>query len=186
MNRNTVFSAVLLITLAAIIYRLLPPWVEPNFLLRLSKNEVAIEQIHQPRQISATRQVMIDRIELNKGNRFGHPKLGPLGWSENFFADLESRFTVTETGRYRFLVGSDDGFRLSIDGKLLCQFPGDRPFRKQSCYQTLTEGEHTLELHYFQGYGNSGLTLEVARDGEKTPRFWGEKVKGIAYIRPEN
>lgn len=98
MNRNTVFSAVLLITLAAIIYRLLPPWVEPNFLLRLSKNEVAIEQIHQPRQISATRQVMIDRIELNKGNRFGHPKLGPLGWSENFFADLESRFTVTETG----------------------------------------------------------------------------------------
>lgn len=186
MNRNTIFSAVLFVTFAAIIYRLLPPWVEPNFLLRLSKNQEAIEQINQPRQISATRQIRIDRVELNKGNRFQHPKLGPLGWSENFFADIESRFNVTETGRYRFLVGSDDGFRLTIDGKLLCQYPGDRPFRKQSCYQTLTEGEHALELSYFQGYGNAGLTLEVARDGSQTTRYWGEDIEGIEYIRPQN
>ncbi|MBU2885648.1 serine protease [Gilvimarinus agarilyticus] len=183
-NRNTIFSVLIAATVSVIIYRLIPPSVEPNFTLTLSKSRNNIVKINQPRTISESREMVIDRIELNERSRFQHPKLGPLGWSENFFADIESRFKVTESGRYRFLTGSDDGFRLAIDGNVLCQFPGDRPYRKQACYQTLEVGEHLLELNYFQGYGNAGLTLEVTKSDVKSPQFWGEKIEGIEYIQP--
>ncbi|MDO3388299.1 PA14 domain-containing protein [Gilvimarinus sp. SDUM040013] len=184
MNCNTLFSVLLVGVVALIGYRLMPPMVEANFTLTLSKSRGNIEKINQPREISATETVAIDRVKLNEKSRFQHKKLGPLGWSEHFFADIVSRFVVEEEGRYRFLVGSDDGFRLAIDGRVLCQYATDRPFRKQSCYQSLGAGEHTLELNYFQGYGNAGLTLEAAKDGEQAPAYWGDDIAGIQYITP--
>lgn len=185
MNSNHFFSALLVSCACLIIWRLIPPSVDANFTLSLSKSRDNIEKINQPRNVSDTRQLNIDRIELNLDNHFKHATLGALGWAEHFYADIESRFRVSEPGRFRFLVGSDDGFRLSIDGRLLCQYPTDRPYRKQSCYQTLSAGEHTLELSYFQGYGNAGLTLEASKDGDSKARFWGDKIEGIEYIQPQ-
>lgn len=183
-SQNTVFSLLLAASIILIGYRLLPPQVDGNFTLTVSKNRTNIEKINQPRDISASKTRLIDKIKLHEGNRFAHKKLGPLGFGEHFFADITSTFTVSEDSRYRFLVGSDDGFRLAIDGRVLCQFATDRPFRKQSCYQTLSAGQHTLELNYFQGYGNAGLTLEAAKDGEQAPEYWGREISGIEYIAP--
>ncbi len=182
MNKNTVFSLLLAGCALIIIVRVIPPSVDENLTLTLSKNRVNITGIDQPRNISESRTVRIDKVDLHHDNRFKHSVLGMLGWTEDFYADIETRFKVTETARYRFMVGSDDGFSLSIDGKRLCQYPKDRPFSKQSCYRELSAGQHTLTLSYFQGFGNSGLTLEAGRANGDKPKFWGEKIAGIDYL----
>ncbi|UTF61494.1 PA14 domain-containing protein [Gilvimarinus sp. DA14] len=182
MSKNTIFSLLLFICALLIIVRVIPPSVDENLALVLSKSRSNITNINHSRNISDTRTVMIDKVELNQDNRFKHPVLGVLGWTEDFYADIESRFRVTEKGRYRFMVGSDDGFSLKIDNKRLCQYPKDRPFSKQSCYRLLDVGEHTLTLSYFQGFGNSGLTLEAGLANGAKPKFWGEDISGIEYI----
>ncbi|MDO3382902.1 PA14 domain-containing protein [Gilvimarinus algae] len=182
MTKNSLLSLLLIGFAVLVVIRLIPPSVDEILEMTLSKNAENITAITQARNITETRTLMIDKVELNHNNRFGHSVLGPLGWSEHFFADIETRFRVAEKARYRFMVGSDDGFRLSIDGKLLCQHVKDRPFRKQSCYQTLEEGEYQLSLSYFQGYGNAGLTLEAGRDSGDKPVFWGDAIAGIEYL----
>ncbi|WP_020210227.1 PA14 domain-containing protein [Gilvimarinus chinensis] len=182
MNKNTVFSVLLASCALLIIVRVLPPSVDENLTLVLSKSQINITAINAKRDISATRTVMIDKLDLHHNNRFKHPKLGMLGWTEDFYADIETRFEVKKPDRYRFMVGSDDGFSLSIDGKRLCHYPKDRPFSKQSCYRELSAGPHTLTLSYFQGFGNSGLTLEAGRANGDKPKFWGEKIAGIEYL----
>lgn len=180
---DTVLSLTLVAVTLAIVIRLIPPMVDERFILSMKKNAEHITRIDQPRQIEATRTVGVDRLELIDRNRFAHPTLGPLGWGEDFFVDIDSRFTVSEAARYRFLVGSDDGFELRIDGQLVCRHPGDRPYSKQSCYRRLDAGEHRLELSYFQGYGNAGLTLEAGRIST-APRYWGTEIDGIEYAAP--
>ncbi|WP_049723660.1 PA14 domain-containing protein [Gilvimarinus polysaccharolyticus] len=185
MLKNTIFSCILMALIILTVNKLIPPSVEPILALTLSKSADKIDQIDQPRKISDTRTRLIDRVELNAGNRFKHPVLGVLGWSEYFYADINSQFEVAKTSRYRFEVGSDDGFQLEIDGKIICEYKRDRPFQHNTCMRRLTDGRHQLTLRYFQGYGNAGLTLKAAPDGESKLKFWGEQIKGITYQAPQ-
>lgn len=182
-NKNTLVSAILLLAFIAIIARFLPPFVKPVLQLTLSKNSEHITRIDQPRKISDTQTLWVDKLNLHHNHSFAHPKLGPLGWSENFFVDLDSTFTVETPGRYRFVVGSDDGFVLKVNGKELCQFQRDRPYQRQTCFINLNKGEHQLHLSYFQAYSQAGLTLEFApAGGGKSLKYWGERIKGVRYI----
>ena len=184
MLKNTIFSALLLVFIALTINQLIPPSVDPVLKMVLSKSQGQINQIDQPRQISDSRTLLIDRVELNANNYFKHPELGVLGWSEYFYADITTSFTVAEPSRYRFEVGSDDGYQLEIDGDIICQYKRDRPFRRNTCMHRLNAGQHQLTLRYFQGYGNAGLTFKAAPDGVNKLKFWGEKIKGIDYQAP--
>lgn len=184
MLKNIVFSCLLALAVVATVNKLIPPSVKPVLTLVLSKNAEQIRQIDQPRQITDTRHLLIDRVELNSNNRFKHPTLGVLSWSENFFADIDTQFTVAKKSRYRFEVGSDDGYQLEIDGKIICQFQRDRPFQRNTCSHQLSAGQHRLVLRYFQGYGNAGLTLKAAPEGVNKLKFWGTKINGVRYLKP--
>ncbi|HEY7885327.1 MAG TPA: serine protease [Cellvibrionaceae bacterium] len=180
-NKNTLVSIALALIVIAIIWVMTPPFVKPVITLTLSKSNVPITDIFQSRDVGEVRTHKLDKINLHQSNRFSHPKLGPLGWSENFFADIDMTFTLEKAGRYRFVVGSDDGFSLKVNNKELCRFVRDRPYRKQTCPVTLDAGEHHLLLSYFQGYGLAGLTLEFApADGGKRV-YWGERLPGLSY-----
>ncbi len=183
LSKNAVFSAFLLATLALIVNQLIPPSVDEVIELTLSKNKTHIKSIHQKRIITETRVVMIDEVDLTEKNHFRHSVLGTLGWGEDFFADIETKFQVHESGRYRFEVGSDDGFELKIDNKITCQFKNDRPFKKNSCIVSLTEGAHVLRLSYFQGFGNAGLSLKYASSTTGKLYFWGEASTAISYLK---
>lgn len=183
LDKNTLLSIFIGLAFVAIIARFVPPYVKPVLKLELHKNQVAITRLNQPREITDSRTQWVDRLDLHHRNGFAHPKLGPLGWNENFFVDLDSTFSLAEAGNYRFVVGSDDGFSLSLDGRELCRHLRDRPYRRQSCHVSLDAGEHRLQLRYFQGYGQAGLTLEfgpTAANGKL--RFWGEHIEGVAYL----
>ena len=103
-----------------------------------------------------------------------------------FRSELNSNFSLAESGHYRFVVGSDDGFSLSIDDRELCRHLSDRPYRRQTCHVSLEAGQHQLQLHYFQGYGQAGLTLEFgpARPSGEL-QFWGDNIEGVDYLAVE-
>lgn len=173
-NRNHIFSALLIVTSLLIGLRIMPVHVDPVISLTISKNRVGIQNIHQKRDIEITKTVAVDVLNLAENLRFKHPKLGEIGYGDDFFVDIDQEFTVKKEAGYHFLVGSDDGFVLSIDGKRLCQFTGSRPINKQTCATTLTEGTHRMQLSYYQGYGNAGLTVEYRKAGTSKLYFVGE------------
>ncbi len=181
LEKNWIFSGLLLLIALLVIIRITPETVDPVVKVTISKNRISIKNIHQPRDIEFTREVMLDRLELLHKGRFGHPKLGNIAtYSDDFFADVVHQIQVRKAGQYRFLIGSDDGFSLSINGKKLCEHLGDRPYSVQTCNIQLETGIHEFKLSYFQGFGNSGLTVQYALGNEK-PRWFGDNSANIRF-----
>jgi len=180
-NKNIVFSILLAVIVFAIVNRVVPPHVSPVFDVVISKNRVGITDIHQARDIEMTKTVKIDRINLADKSRFRHPKLGDIGYSGDFFVDIDALFTVKKPGDYIFFLGSDDGFAFSVDGKQLCEWTHDRPLTVDSCRVNLTEGKHNFKLVYFQGYGNAGLTMAYAFATDGKQYLAGDDSKYISF-----
>lgn len=181
LSRNSIFSALLVLTAILILVRIAPVTVDPVVKLVISKNRTSIANIYQQRDIEFTREVMIDRLNLLEKSRFNHPKLGNIAtYSDDFFVDVNHTITVKQADNYRFLMGSDDGFSLRIDGKLICEHLGDRPYSVQVCMTHLSEGKHQVSMSYFQGFGNSGFTVQYARGDEK-PHWFGDDSKSVKF-----
>jgi hypothetical protein len=62
-------------------------------------------------------------------------------------------------GSQQFITGSDDGYRLTVNGTLI-----SRAFNTTTNNSNPGEGRATFELLFYENYGNSGL--EVSLDGE--------------------
>jgi hypothetical protein len=181
LNKNSLFTALIALTVVLILIRITPVTVDAVVKVVVSKNRVAISNIHQPRDIEFTREVMVDQLNLLDKSRFSHPKLGNIAtYSDDFFVDVNHKVTIKQSDTYRFLIGSDDGFTLNIDGKMICEHQGDRPYTVQPCLIYLNEGDHQINISYFQGFGNSGFTVEYARGDEK-PRWFGEDSKAVKF-----
>lgn len=181
LNKNSIFSALLAVVVILILIRITPISVDPVVKVVISKNRVSISNIYQPRDIELTREIMIDRLDLMQKNRFSHPKLGNIAnYSEDFFLDVNHTITVKQADTYSFLMGSDDGFSLHVDGNLICEHLGDRPYSIQPCTVFLSEGEHRVAISYFQGYGNSGFSVEYARGNEK-PNWFGDDSDSVKF-----
>lgn len=181
LNKNSLFTAILLVIVVIILVRITPTYIDPVVKLAIHKNRTNITNIYQQRDIEFTREVMVDRLNLLDKSRFSHPKLGNIAtFSDDFFVDVVHTIDVLEAGQFRFLVGTDDGFSLSIDGKKICEHLADRPFSVQPCFVELSKGKHQFNLSYFQGYGNSGLTVEYAY-GDGRQHWFGDDSDVMAF-----
>jgi len=180
-NKNLVFSVLLTVITFAIINRITPPHVNGVFNLVISKNRTSIANIHQQRDIEMSKIVKVDRINLAEKSQFRHPKLGEIGYSGDFFMDLDAPFTVKKSGDYLFFVSSDDGFILSVDGKQLCEWTHDRPLTRDTCNIHLNEGQHSFKLVYYQGYGNAGLLMNYRFSTDSSEYFMGDNSKYLSF-----
>ena len=87
---------------------------------------------------------------------------------EWFAIDYNGYFYISEPGKYRFNVASDDGSKLYIDGKRVVDNDGLHPVKAEQGQINLKGGIHTLRLSYFQGpRTHLALVLGVARPGEE-------------------
>ncbi len=84
--------------------------------------------------------------------------------SDNFSA----RFTSTQTfaaGTYTFIVSSDDGVRVYVDGVIkLDKFVG-RPLVTDTFATALNAGSHTLTVEYFDGLDQATLQVQWHLNG---------------------
>lgn len=104
-----------------------------------------------------------------------------------------AHFTVPAAGTYVFLLTSDDGSKLTIDGDVRIINDGLHADETVTDTIALEAGDHEAVIHYFQGSGGASLRLDYTGEGlEVIPLFSpkkGEVVKKstISYlIEPES
>jgi len=181
--KNYFLTGILLILLGAIYLQTSPVTTEMRISVKVVKNQTNIIRIHQKRNVRYEKTLYIDEINFNtSGNMLKHRKIGSIGYDENYFVDFEAIFDVARESIYQFEIGSDDGFALFIDKKLICEFVTDRPYAISQCECSLAKGKHKMKLSYFQGYGNSGLTGKYRQVGEKEFAYIGANSDGLTFI----
>ena len=70
---------------------------------------------------------------------------------EWFAIQYKARFYVRNPGKYEFQLSSDDGARITIDGKKIVATPGIHPRVTAVGIQDLSKGPHRMKIEYFQG-----------------------------------
>lgn len=97
---------------------------------------------------------------------------------EWFAIRYEGAFNVSKAGKYRFRISSDDGARVTIDGRVVIDNDGVHPPQDKSGEIKLSAGDHTMVIEYFQGPRyHINLQLFV------TPP---EGEEGIFSVRPQS
>jgi PA14 domain len=87
---------------------------------------------------------------------------------EWFAIDYTGYFYIENPGKYRFLLGSDDGSKLYVDNKTVIDNDGIHPIQYEQCNINLKGGIHRIRISYFQGpRAQLALILGVARPGEE-------------------
>jgi hypothetical protein len=87
---------------------------------------------------------------------------------EWFAIDYSGRFWVSNPGKYRFALKSDDGSKLYIDSKTIIGNDGVHPPTSITGTVNLVEGMHTIRVSYFQGPRYQiALILAVSEPGQK-------------------
>ena len=78
----------------------------------------------------------------------------------SFAIIYEGSFEIQDSGEYFFVLKSDDGSRLWIDGKEVIDNDGEHKFLPKTGKAMLSKGFHTMKVWYFQGYPDRmGLVL---------------------------
>jgi len=109
--------------------------------------------------------IMVDTLFFPKSRMLSHKCMGKLGFSENFFLDAGVDMQVLQPGKYEFAILSDDGFRMTIDDKMICEDPSTRSYKAEYCSVFLSEGSHHFDLRYFQATGPLGLRVGYRLNG---------------------
>ena len=78
------------------------------------------------------------------------------------------RINVPDTGSYTFYIGSDDGSKIWIDGALIVDNDGLHGYRVRSNSFSLSQGEHDIEVWFFEKYGGDNLTVKWTGPGVGT------------------
>ncbi|MGB0581041.1 MAG: trypsin-like peptidase domain-containing protein [Limisphaerales bacterium] len=86
---------------------------------------------------------------------------------ERFAIVFEGYLAVPKTGLYWLNLGSDDGSKLFLDGRLLIDNDHNHPMQQVSNLTRLKAGLHKIRLEYFDYTGDAELELQVSGDGIK-------------------
>jgi hypothetical protein len=87
--------------------------------------------------------------------------IAPRSWDQGFpgIADrfewfairYAGAFRTSVAGEYAFRISSDDGAKLTVDGRLVVDDDGQHPPREARGKVQLAAGDHAMVLEYFQG-----------------------------------
>jgi azurin len=79
-------------------------------------------------------------------------------YKNQYGAVFEGKLAVGKEGEYEFQISSDDGSRLSVDGKKVVEYDRIHPSSEiKSGKVKLKPGDHDVRVEYFQGGGNAEL-----------------------------
>lgn len=84
-------------------------------------------------------------------------------WNPSFSLRLEGEMNISEPGTYLFVLGSDDGSFLYLDGTLVLDNGGNHVYQGKTVSLYLRPGKFNLRLDYFDIVGEAGLKLSVRR-----------------------
>ena len=100
----------------------------------------------------------------------------PNNRTEWFGVRYDGKFKTAAAGSYKFRVNSDDGAKLWVDGTFVVDNDGTHPPQSKDATITLTAGDHTIRVDYFQGpKWDIALELFVTPPG-KAEQLWGPAI----------
>jgi hypothetical protein len=115
-------------------------------------------------------------VETGRTTNF---KLGIENRPDNFQVKYSGTINIPANGMYTFYLASDDGSRLYIDGfsasNLVVDHDGIHAMTEKSGSRTLTKGEHTIYVTFFEVGGGEGLDVRVSAPGlakQNIPDSW--------------
>ena len=158
----------------------------PTVKMTLVKNRGGIADLDSQRNVEYSRTYEVSEVSVDYSDSMLEiPGVGKMGFKDDFFADYTTIMFVPKGELYVFKVTSDDGFRLTIDGKVVAEHPENRPMTETKGEVYLERGEHTLVLNYYQGYGPLGLETSYGRKkGSKTATI-GRNSGGVKFKLPK-
>jgi hypothetical protein len=128
--------------------------------------------------------VRVDQIGFGNHVDPAESAFAKFGLRRNFYADFFARFSLEQAQEISFSVFSDDGFILRIDGERIAEFSAERAYAETQAVVRLAEGEHSLELDYFQADGYIGLDAYYRVGESRTPHFVGEDAEELTFLEP--
>jgi hypothetical protein len=84
---------------------------------------------------------------------------------DDFSVSWDTCLRVAVPEKWRFVLGSDDGSRLAIDGKTLIENWGPHDFRMAENEADLAPGIHRLTVSFFDKSGAARIALRAGRSG---------------------
>ncbi|URM33424.1 glucosaminidase domain-containing protein [Cytobacillus firmus] len=130
----------------------------------------------------------IESLNFNWGD--GSP--GPLIPANGFSSRFTKKINISEEGYYYFNVKADDGVKVKVDNTLLIDSPKYQSSLLRQAGITLTEGIHEISIDYFEGSGQSSISIEMLpgkslfNGAEEVLRYnWGDGGPGIE-VKPDN
>jgi hypothetical protein len=95
------------------------------------------------------------------GDYVNYPTNGCSVYTETFSVRYKLTKTFT-SGQYQFMVGADDGYRLSIDGGAtwIINRWGDQSYN-QTAYATTLSGTYNIVLEYYENGGGNRVSFSV-------------------------
>lgn len=106
------------------------------------------------------------------------------GVNDFFFARITTDFDVTSAGNYTFRTYNDDGLYLFVDGNLVINDPNYHGSQTFTGTVNLSEGQHSLELFFFEHGGAAVLELSVA-DSSGNFQLMGQGAAGLGGVGGE-
>jgi putative membrane-bound dehydrogenase-like protein len=88
-------------------------------------------------------------------------------FSLNFTVHWAGLVRIPRDGVYSFFTDSDDGSRLSIDGRQVVNNGGFHAMREKRGSVELKAGDHEIAIDYIQGGGDHGCKVSWSYDGKK-------------------
>lgn len=107
------------------------------------------------------------RLKPKRGGTAPGFELSVASRPANYAVVFEGAFRAVREAEHTFHVGSDDGSRLYVDGRLVVDNDGTHPMVYKSGKVKLTKGAHKVRVEFFQGGGGAELEVTVATPGLK-------------------
>jgi len=180
------FGAALWIWMGVSIAAHTPKKIVKATILQSSK---PIRHLDDPVRVKKKEILWLDKIYFLRGNELKNPVYGYLGYTNNFIIFFDTDMVLDSDKYIHFVVYSDDGFRLSLDGKSLMEYLGDRPYSKNEVVVPVSKGRHHLRVKYFQGFGQLGVAAfyGVGNTKEKALvaklHFIGVDSDGVKFVK---
>lgn len=99
------------------------------------------------------------------------------GQKDNFGLRFDGRIKISKAGKYEFMVASDDGSAIWVDGKEIASIDGVHPKSEKRGSVELKEGLHPITVEYYEQAGEEELDVRV-----KGPGLTETGLDAILYV----
>jgi hypothetical protein len=183
-DSRVIFSIIVLLIALFICNKMFFPiiWNAP-IQMHLIKQNGNVDHLDVPLNIDFQRTFYINTINFPEDQTLIHKDIGNFGIQNNFLIDFNTAFEVKKEGNYLFIVASDDGFRLKLNGNMVGEFTNNRPFTTNQYNLFLEKGTYHYNLYYYQGFGGMGVVAEYQRMDDSKVRFIGENSYDFHFKR---